>query len=158
MSVPTPVTLHHHTENPYESLIGYSRAVRKGPFISVSGTTALDLELSTATSQVIKHPESAYKQALCIFREIVAAVEALGGKAEDVVRVRMYVTREEDADGVAKALRELTLKRVEQDAAEEREECLGIGGKGGPAATMLIGNKFVHRDMRVEIEADAIVL
>lgn len=71
--------------------------------------------------------------------EICKAVEALGGRKEDVVRVRMYVTERKDFESVARAMKE-TFGTVQ------------------PAATGLVGIQFVSSDMKVEIEADAVVL
>ncbi|KAI9062080.1 YjgF-like protein [Trametes sanguinea] len=122
------------TANPYEKLFGYSRAVRRGPYIAVSGTTSID-----PVSGVLRHPGSAYDQTRAIFSEIIRAVEGLGGTAQDIMRVRMFVTEGDDADNVGKALREAL-------------------GDVGPAATMIIGARFVSPDMLVEIEADAVVL
>jgi len=127
-------TQRHKTAHPYESQFGYSRAVRRGPFIFVSGTTAID----TATGAVA-HSESAYHQALKIFSEIVSAVEALGGTRGDVMRVRMFVTADEDSGDVGRALKEAF-------------------GEVGLAATMILGAKFVRPEMKVEIEVDALVL
>lgn len=123
----------YRTANPYEKAFGYCRALRKGPFIFVSGTTAVDL-----TTGQVAHPSSTYQQALKAFKEIVIAAESLGGKKADIVRVRMFVTHENDATEVAGALKE-ELGEVE------------------PTATMILGAKFVSPDMRVEIEADAVV-
>ena len=125
---------HFRTNNPYEAKFGYSRAVRKGPFIFVSGTTSID-----PTSGELRHPGSAYDQAIAIFEEIVRAVTALGGAKSDVVRVRMFVAKDEDAGKVGEALRD------------------ALGGVG-PAATMIVGAQFVSSEMLVEIEADAVVL
>lgn len=123
----------YRTANPYEKAFGYCRALRKGPFIFVSGTTAVDL-----TTGQVAHPSSTYQQALKAFKEIVVAVESLGGNKADIVRVRMFVTHENDATEVARALKE-ELGEVE------------------PTATMILGAKFVSPDMRVEIEADVVV-
>lgn len=133
---------HHRTTNPYESQFNYSRAVKRGPFIFVSGTTSL-----CPTTQTILHPTSAYLQAQVIFAEIAKAIQALGGSAKtDVVRVRMYVTHDEDSGDVGRALKESGF-------------AAGEDGKGeGPAATMILGVKFVDKHMKVEIEADAVVL
>ncbi|KAL4246656.1 RutC-like superfamily protein [Abortiporus biennis] len=89
------------TANPYESQWGYSRAVRKGPFIFVSGTTAVD----TSTG-FIPPNLSAYEQAQLIFKEIIRAVEGLGGRKEDITRVRMFVEKDEEFEQVGKALKE----------------------------------------------------
>lgn len=58
--------------------------------------------------------------------------------------MRMFVTRDEDVDGVGRALKESLGG--------------GEGDRGGPAATIILGVHFVDKDMRVEIEADAVVL
>ncbi|PPQ80448.1 hypothetical protein CVT25_001775 [Psilocybe cyanescens] len=128
------ITQRHQTTNPYEAKFGYSRAVRKGPFAFVSGTTAID----TSTGKVL-YPKSAYEQTMKIFSEIVMAIEALGGTKQDVVRLRMFVGENKDSEGVSKALKE-------------------VFGSVAPAATMVFGLGFVNSDMRVEIEADAVIL
>ena len=122
------------TANPYESKFGYSRAVRRGPFIFVSGTTSID-----PTSGQLLHPDSAYNQAVSIFSEIIRAVEAVGGRREDITRVRMFVSADEDSEAVGGALKEAL-------------------GDVRPAATMIVGSRFVAPEMKVEIEADGIVL
>ena len=80
------------TKNIFEQRFGYHRAVRKGPFIFVSGTTALDPETG-----YVQCPDDAYGQASAAFHTGLKAIEALGGKAADVCRVRMFV-------GVSEAL------------------------------------------------------
>ncbi|KAG6919260.1 hypothetical protein DXG01_008056 [Tephrocybe rancida] len=127
-------TTRYNTSNPYEAKFGYSRAVRRGPFIFVSGTTSID-----PTTGTVQHPESVYQQAMATFSEIVRAVEALGGTRQDVMRVRMFVTADEDTDDVGRALKENF-------------------GEVGPAATMIVGARFVSKEMKVEIEADAMVI
>ncbi|KAF5317554.1 hypothetical protein D9619_013167 [Psilocybe cf. subviscida] len=127
-------TRHYRTANPYELEFGYSRAVRKGPFITVSGTTS-----TSPLTGVVQHPDSAYEQTRTTFAEIITAIEALGGAKADVVRLRMFVKKEQDAGDVSRALKE-------------------VFGEVAPAATMVFGMTFVNPDMRVEIEADAIVL
>jgi enamine deaminase RidA (YjgF/YER057c/UK114 family) len=142
VSLPSPlflagafaVMIRHRTCNPYEQEFGYSRAVRRGPFVFVSGTTSIDPD----TGEIL-HPTSAYHQAIRIFQEIITAVEAVGGNKTDIVRVRMFVTAQEDAGGVGRALKE-------------------VFGDIEPAATMIIGAKFVAPKMLVEIEADAVIL
>ncbi|KAI0628631.1 YjgF-like protein [Trametes polyzona] len=122
------------TANPYEKEFGYSRAVRRGPLIAVSGTTSID-----PASGQLRHPGSAYEQARATFAEIIRAVEELGGTAADIVRVRMFVTHGADSDSVGRALKEAL-------------------GDVGPAATMIAGAQFVSPEMLVEIEADAFVM
>ncbi|EJF56785.1 YjgF-like protein [Dichomitus squalens] len=124
----------HFTNNPYENKFGYSRAVRKGPFIFISGTTSID-----PTSGELRYPGSAYDQARAIFSEIVRAVEVLGGRKGDIVRVRMFVAEDRDTGKVGQALKDVL-------------------GDVGPAATMIVGSRFVSSDMLVEIEADAVVM
>ena len=74
------------TTNTFERKFGFHRAVRKGPFIFVSGTTSLNPETGK-----IEHPGDAYKQALAAMKTSIDAVQQLGGSKMDVVRVRMYV-------------------------------------------------------------------
>jgi enamine deaminase RidA (YjgF/YER057c/UK114 family) len=76
---------------------------------------------------------------LKIFNEVTLAIKALGGKKEDIVRVRMFVTADEDGEDVGRALKESF-------------------GDVGPAATMILGVRFIASEMKVEIEADALVL
>lgn len=128
------VTIRHRTANPYEQKFGYSRALRRGPFVFISGTTSID----PATGEIL-YPASAYLQTRQIFDEIISAVIAVQGRAEDIVRIRMFVTAEEDAEEVGRALQE-------------------VFGDVGPTATMIIGAKFLSPEMLVEIEADAIIL
>ncbi|KAF5360746.1 hypothetical protein D9756_005092 [Leucocoprinus leucothites] len=152
MSEPTNSTIgttrRHHTTNPYEHLFGYSRGVRKGPFIFISGTTSTSTTststtststTSTSSTPIILHPDSAYEQAKHIFHTIIDSVEYLGGKRTDIIRVRMFVRDGKDTGEVGRALKESL-------------------GEVLPAATMIVGAGFVNPDMKVEIEADAVVL
>lgn len=136
---------HHRTTNPYESLFGYSRGIRKGPFIFISGTTSVatsdrlpDLT-SESSDPIILYPDSAYDQARHIFRTIIESIEFLGGKREDITRVRMFVRSDTDSGFVGRALKDSL-------------------GDVAPAATMITGSGFVNPQMKVEIEADAVVL
>jgi len=83
------------TDTPWERLAGYSRAVRLGASIWVSGTTASD-----ASGQV--QGEDAASQARYILSKIEATLEAAGATLADVVRTRVYVTRLEDWEAVAR--------------------------------------------------------
>lgn len=123
------------TGNPYEAQFGYSRAVRRGPFIFVSGTTSICPE----TGELQHADGSAYDQAIAAFAELLNAVKHLGGQKQDVVRVRMFVTKNEDTGEVGRAMKD-TL------------------GEVAPAATMIVGAHFVDSKMKVEIELDAIVV
>lgn len=140
-SSPSGAKQFYDTANPYEKRFGYHRAVRKGPFIFVSGTTAID-----PTTGVLEGREDAYFQAVCAFQEGLKAVTALGGSVGDVVRLRMYVARHEDTEEVGKAF-SFHFKGATDRALEE----------AGAAATMLVVGSFVDPEMLVEIELDAIV-
>lgn len=114
---------------PWESVIGYSRAVKAGPYVHVSGTTAtVDGEL--------QHKGDAYGQAKVAFSIIEKALGQVDYSLKDVVRVRIYLTNEADMDSVGKANGE--------HFSEIR-----------PALTILAGLKFINPDMLVEIEVDA---
>ncbi|MEY4990488.1 MAG: hypothetical protein RIS08_714 [Actinomycetota bacterium] len=114
---------------PWESVIGYSRAVKAGQYVHVSGTTAtVDGEL--------QHKGDAYGQAKVALSIIEKALGQVGYSLKDVVRVRIYLKDEADMDLVGKANGELF--------SEIR-----------PALTILAGLKFINPDMLVEIEVDA---
>ncbi|KAI9206581.1 Endoribonuclease L-PSP/chorismate mutase-like protein [Polychytrium aggregatum] len=119
----------------WESIVGYSRAVKKGPFVFVSGTTATDPE----TGKIAHHGDS-YAQTRLIFQNIERGLLALGASLGDVTRTRMYVVdMGRNWDGVAKAHAEF-MKSVM------------------PAATAIQVEKLVDPAMLVEIEVDAVVL
>lgn len=114
---------------PWESVIGYSRAVVAGEYVHVSGSTA------TLGGQ-LQHEGDAYGQTLTAFQVIADALAQAGYTLADVVRTRVYLANAEDMDAVGKAHGELF--------SEIR-----------PAATMLAGIKFINPKMLVEIEVDA---
>src|SRR5689334_5042589 len=74
------------TNTPWEPRVGYSRAIRVGNAIHVSGTTATD------ASGTLVGRGDAYAQATQVIANLRRAIEALGGRLEQVVRTRMYVT------------------------------------------------------------------
>ncbi|RPA85090.1 YjgF-like protein [Ascobolus immersus RN42] len=127
----------HTTSNPYERLFGYSRAIRKGPFIFISGTTCIP-----ASGADSAPPASAYEQTKMAYQNAVDALLALGGKVEDVVRVRMYVRDEADCDEVGRGMKEFFEGMA--------------GGEVGFAATMVAGLRFVRGELLVEVEVDAV--
>jgi enamine deaminase RidA (YjgF/YER057c/UK114 family) len=116
---------------PWESQVGYSRAVRVGPFIQVAGTTGVD-----DSGQVVS-PDP-YRQAQKALETIAAALKEAGASMADVVRTRIYVTDISQWEAIARA----------------HAECFR---DIRPAATMVEVKRLISPEMVVEIEADAIV-
>lgn len=121
---------HASTGSPWEPVIGYSRAVRAGDLIAVTGTLGLEADGSLSPSL-----KGQTRRALEI---VLAAVEALGGKASDVVRTRMFVT---------------DISRW-QEVGEVHGE---VFGAIRPATTMVEVARLIDNAALIEIEADAVV-
>lgn len=119
-------------DRPWGQSVGYSRAVRVGSLIEVSGTSAAD------RAGAVRAPGDAYGQTREVLTDIIAAIEELGGRASDIVRTRIFVTSIDYWGEVGRA------------HGEVFHEIL-------PTSTIVQVGALMLPDLLVEVEATAVV-
>ena len=115
----------------WENIVGYSRAVKLGNVIEISGTTAVD-------GNVVVGKGDVYAQAVFVFRKIEKVLIEAGSSLQDVVRTRMYVTDISKWEQAGKA-HSLFFNEIK------------------PATTMLEVSKLINEDLLIEIEFTVII-
>lgn len=115
----------------WEDLVGYSRAVRIGNIIEVSGTTSVDGDMLIGKDDL-------YAQTKFILLKVEKALQEAGGQMTDVVRTRMYVT------DISKW----------EEAGKAHAEFFSVIK---PATTMVEVSRLIHPDLLIEIEVSAVI-
>jgi enamine deaminase RidA (YjgF/YER057c/UK114 family) len=117
--------------SPWEDIVGYSRAVRTGNTIEVAGTTAMDGDTLIGKGDI-------YAQTMYVFKKIERALQEAGGRLNDVVRTRMFVTDISQWEEVGRAHGQF-FKTIK------------------PVATMVEVSRLINDDLLIEIEVTAIL-
>jgi len=120
------------SDSKWEDIVGYSRAIRVGNVIEISGTVAVDAE------NQIQGEGNAFGQTLFILKKIISFVEKAGGKKEDIIRTRIFVTDISKWEEVGLAHGEI-FREIK------------------PVTTMIEVKSLISKEYLVEIEASAIV-
>lgn len=120
------------SNSPLESVFGYSRAVKLGNHVFVSGTTAIQPDGSVAGG------DDPYAQAVAALKTIEKALHEAGATFEDVVRTRVFVTNMDDLEAISKAHG-------------------AVFGDIRPASTGVEISRLARPEMLIEIEADAFI-
>ena len=122
----------YSTGSKWEPIIGYSRTVRVGPFVQVSGTTA------SGEGGALVGEGDVYAQTVQILKNIEAALHGVGAELKDVTRTRIYTTRISEWEAIGRAHGE-------------------VFGDIRPATAMVEVSKLIAPEILVEIEAEAII-